>query len=260
MIQYKNPSPSLPGEKEIEKQAENYENDIYVYFIFIDVLGFKDDYSSKERKKPGEKYKDLYMHYFDLLNSSELLKDQDFTYAGQMSDSLYFYTDRPDFLIEYIKFYSYFSLYAMQKKVFLRGGIAYGSLVKKKSYQVFGESIIKAYLLENEISNVPIVSIDKYTCTRIKEFLDKSQYEMLVYEDTNNKRYCLKPFYFLRQPECLKLTSFNRCTLEEIRRDNILVQINKQLQYFEYDVKVYPKYVYLHKKLMEETKQKEQEG
>lgn len=73
--------------------------------------------------------------------------------------TVYIYIDRSDFLLEFMKIFSYFNLYAMSKNVFFRGGIAKGNLYKKEKYQFYGNSMIYAYFMESVISKYPIKAV-----------------------------------------------------------------------------------------------------
>ncbi len=127
---YKNPIPNLEDDMDGKKaefvsddEPSDYESMDKVYFAFIDVLGFKKDFDdlkiSKEKDIP-DKYRNVFNYYFSLMNAAKFMKNDNITecYAGQTSDSLYFYTKRPDYLMEFIKIFSHFSLYAMSQNVF----------------------------------------------------------------------------------------------------------------------------------------------
>lgn len=241
---YKNPEPNLDDmvlnfDEEIEPDYTRMDE---VYFAFIDVLGFKktfDDIRISEKEAKADKYKDVFNYYFKLMSEAKFMKGicGKNCYAGQTSDSLYFYTDRVDFLMEFIKIFSHFNLYAMSKDVFFRGGIAKGNLYKKEKYQFYGNSVIYAYLMESVISKYPIIVVDEKTNEDIKNTLE---YKSMV--DCKNERYYIKPFYLLNQNVVLELTNHveKEINIEKIK-DNI--EINRKL--FEYDAKNYEKYVFL---------------
>ena len=146
---YSNPIPDLEDEIDVLRIDNEYDymQMDEVYFAFIDVLGFKqtfDDIKISREPEIANKYRDVFNYYFALMNAAKFLKNGETTgcYAGQTSDSLYFYTERPDYLMQFIKIFAHFSLYAMSQNVFFRGGIAKGSLYKKAKYQFYGDSVI----------------------------------------------------------------------------------------------------------------------
>ena len=242
---YINPIPSLNDN--IENISINDESDYIqineVYFAFIDVLGFKktfDDIKISQEKNNANKYRDVFNYYFSLMSAAKLMKGSynKSCYAGQTSDSLYFYTDRADYLFEFIKIFSHFNLYAMSQNVFFRGGIAKGSLYKKEKYQFYGDSVIGAYLLESNISKNPIITIDEKThndMLRIEEYNN--------FFDTFQNRYYIKPFNSLNKDVNLQIDeSF---FLKEINITDIRNNILKNKSVFEYDMNNYTKYVFL---------------
>lgn len=252
MAGYKNPTPSVEDENidnENEENGSDYEHKKTVFFAFIDVLGFKkafDDHrdeklEEKERDtKFADKFKEVFIYYFELMNASNLIKTTTGCYAGQTSDSLYFYSPREDLLIEYIKLFLHFNLFAMSKNVFFRGGIAKGNLFIKEPYQFYGESVIYSYLLESVISRFPIVVIDENTYNAIKNY---SETDLLVKKDKNDRHY-LDIF----APLCPKFSmSFSDAMFaaRKINKNEILDNIMKNRKKFEYDAKNYEKYGFL---------------
>lgn len=247
---YENPEPRLDDivtdfNKEI---VPDYTRMDEVYFAFIDVLGFKktfDDMRILKEEDMAEKYRDVFNYYFELMGEARFMErgQSKGCYAGQTSDSLYFYTDRPDFLIEFMKIFSHFNLYAMSKDVFFRGGIAKGNLYKKEKYQFYGNSVIYAYLMESVISKYPIVVIDEKTNEEMKKMPD---YESMI--SLKNGRYYIKPFKFLYDDVILDTMSPIK---REIDADKIKYIIGTNRSLFEYDAKNYEKYVFLQKELEE---------
>lgn len=219
-----------------------------VYFSFIDVLGFKktfDDMKISKEEGVADKYRDVFNYYFSLMNAARFMEKGRSTgcYAGQTSDSLYFYTERTDYLMQFINLFSHFNLYAMSKNVFFRGGIAKGSLYKKEKYQFYGDSVIGAYLLESTISKNPIIVIDEQT------HIDMSKtpgYSDLV--NTDQERHYIKPFKYLY--EKIKLDIDENFTLEEIDKEAVERNIQDNKRTFEYDPNNYSKYTFLQNELM----------
>ena len=220
-----------------------------VYFAFIDVLGFSKIFGAgakdKDRKKTlAEGYKDIFNYFFSLIGSSQALRLTANTCAGQTSDSLYFYTDRTDMMIEFIKIYSHFSLYAMSKNIFFRGGIAKGCLFKNAPYQFFGDSIIKAYSLESEISKNPIITVDSSACIGLSE---EPIFGKMKKEDEINQRCYIDPFYGWGSEMDIHLEEGFKCkTIDYSAIERI---IDENLIRFEYDEKNYQKYLFLKKKM-----------
>lgn len=238
-------------ETETEKEiGDDYSEIESVYFAFIDVLGFSKKFGAgvknKEKKnKLANDYKDIFNYFFLLINSSKLLENDQNTCAGQTSDSLYFYTDRVDRMIEFLKIYSHFSLYAMSKNIFFRGGIAKGCLFKNQPYQFFGDSIIKAYSLESEISRNPIITVDS---SASKDLNEEKIFNKMKKEDKDNNRIYIDPFYGwgrnnldVHLEDGIKPRDINYDKIEEIIKEN--------LNDFEYDDKNYHKYLFLEKAL-----------
>lgn len=253
---YKNPEPILEEIEVdlIEENVDDYTRIDEVYFAFIDVLGFKktfDDIKISDEDARADKYRDVFNYYFELMNAARFMEKGKSTgcYAGQTSDSLYFYTDRPDFLEQFMKIFSHFSLYAMSKNVFFRGGIAKGNLYKKEKYQFYGDSVIYAYLLESVISKYPIIVIDEKTNEDMK---CADEYKKMV--DKKNGRYYIKPFVFLNEEVTLDTDNFNKRDIDEkaIRKN---IEDNRHL--FEYDARNYEKYIFLQEELNRSNKKDE---
>ena len=245
---YRNPEPVLD---EIDLDSnENVESDYtrleVVYFAFIDVLGFKktfDDIRISKESARADKFRDVFNYYFELMNAARFMARGESTgcYAGQTSDSLYFYTDRCDFLLEFMKIFSHFNLYAMSRDVFFRGGIAKGNLYKKEKYQFYGDSVIYAYLLESVISKYPIIVIDEKTNEDMKRM---PEYNAMV--DNDKGRYYIKPFELLGKNILLDT---NGLIQREIDANKIRQNIENNRTLFEYDVNNYEKYIFLQNKL-----------
>lgn len=251
---YSNPIPQLDDELDVStiESESDYTQMNEVYFAFIDVLGFKktfDDIKISKEKDRVDKYRDVFNYYFALMNAAKFMEKGKGTgcYAGQTSDSLYFYTERPDYLMQFIKIFSHFSLYAMTQNVFFRGGIAKGSLYKKEKYQFYGDSVIGAYLIESNISKNPIITIDEKTHIDMKNI---SGYSELV--DTYQNRHYIKPFEFLNKKTILDIDeSF---TLKEVNGDLIESNIRENKSTFEYDSNNFSKYVFLLNQLEKSNK------
>ena len=252
---YKNPKPTLGNvtENKSEETSKKYEETSFdytykekVYFAFIDVLGFKqtfEDIKTSSESTRADKFRDVFNYYFELMNASPIVNNlTNSCYFGQTSDSLYFYTDRVDFLLQFIKIFSHFSLYSMAQDVFFRGGIARGALFQKENYQFYGDSVIYAYQLESNVSKYPVVVIDQ------KSYIDLEEYSPKIKEmiEKCQNRYFLKPFWGLNFQNDF---AFEENVLREIEPTKIEENIQRNMERFEYDPKNYEKYAFLHSKL-----------
>lgn len=137
---YQNPTPKIEDETLVEdRNAEpsDYTTIEKVYFAFIDVLGFKkafDDLKISNNEEAPNKYRDVFNYYFSLMNSAKFMQgEKTGCYAGQTSDSLYFYTEREDYLLQFIKIFSHFNLYAMSNNVFLEVALQKAIYTKKNN-------------------------------------------------------------------------------------------------------------------------------
>lgn len=252
MAAYKNPIPSVESPENIIKHDVKFDENEYtakesVYFAFIDVLGFKKAFDDNRQTnndakddKFAEKFKEVFKYYFSLMSSANFAKtEKPLCYAGQTSDSLYFYTEREVILFEFLKIFSHFNAYAMTQDVFFRGGIAKGNLFCKQDYQFYGESVIYAYLLESEISKNPIIMIDEKTYKAMESSLER---DSLVKE--KNGRYYLRPFAFLKHKFDLDIDEPS-IKVREIDQKLLQYTIEQNKSKFEYDARNYEKYVFL---------------
>ncbi|KAB3535621.1 hypothetical protein F8154_05680 [Alkaliphilus pronyensis] len=250
MPRYKNPIPvvDFPDKKQhVDLDENEYNFKESVYFAFIDVLGFKKAFDDNRQTitdptddKFAEKFKRVFRYYFSLMNSANFVKrGRSLCYAGQTSDSLYFYTEREDILVEFLKIYVHFSAYAMTQDVFFRGGIAKGRLFYKRNYQFYGDSVINAYMLESQISKNPIIVIDENTYNAIAV---SSECNKLV--DKKNERYYIKPFAYLEQKFDLDFDE-SSLIIRNIDEDLLKSTIEQNKIRFEYDARNYEKYVFL---------------
>lgn len=242
---YKNPIPQLDNETKniINESESDYTPMNEVYFAFIDVLGFKktfDNIKISKEENVAQKYQNVFNYYFSLMNVAKFMERGKSTgcYAGQTSDSLYFYTERTDYLLQFLKIFSHFNLYAMSQDVFFRGGIAKGKLYKKEKYQFYGDCVIGAYLLESNISKNPIVIIDEKTHSDMSGI---SEYDKLICTDKG--RHYIKPFEYLHKRWNLDIEE--NFILNKIDNGQIKANIQENKNAFEYDANTYSKYMFL---------------
>ena len=257
---YKNPKPVLQEDSYEQELQDTLDYSLFedVYFVFIDVLGFKkafDDIKLTHDEGQTDKFRDVFNYYFDLMNAATFMNvdGDEQCYAGQTSDSLYFYTKRTDYLFEFIKIFRHFNLYAMTKNVFFRGGIAKGTLFTKQKYQFYGDSVIGAYLLERNISHYPIIMVDE------KTHMDMSNipgYDDLM--SVINKRHYIKPFVFLKNKTILDID--NNFVLKEVNQLEIKKNITNNKNIFEYDSNNYMKYIFLEEEYNREELSKDKDA
>lgn len=252
---YQNPIPILPDNPPEPKRkpakrkiATDYQMKEEVYFAFIDVLGFKQTFD-ENREDPKKRFAQNYEAVFKYFG--QLLCDAPFTQsglskAGQTSDSLYFYTDRIDFLAQFIKVYWHFSLYSMSQNVFFRGGIAKGCLFINQPHQFYGDCVIKAYLLEEKIAKFPRISIDLDTYKALGDVLDTKS---CVCEDKSAGRFYLNPFMPVEDSELAIITGLDPSQIQPISKRKIVRNINEGKARFEFDERNFPKYHYLSREI-----------
>ena len=254
MKAFSNPNPTL---KERSTTIDNsmvsessYKKRDDVYFAFIDILGFKQTFD-EEFKQGATAFKDtcklVFEYYFALINASRF-KPNTNCYAGQISDSLYFYTTTKMFLVDFLKLFSYFNLYAMSENVFFRGGVAKGELFVKEQHQFYGNSVIYAYLLESVVAQKPTIyfSEEVYTALRDSEIGNG-----LIEQE---HRFFLSPFLgyqidiqdILQHDVSVPIKSISDETKKKIREN---IEDNKTK--FQYDNKNFGKYIFLLNKFNE---------
>lgn len=243
---YKNPVPTLtnasvgrPGEV-----MEDYPMHEDVYFAFIDVLGFKqvfDENREDPKKRFATKYESIFKYYSQLMRDAKFASSG-ISKAGQTSDSLYFYTDRIDFMAEFIKVYLHFSQYSMSQNVFFRGGVAKGCLFVNEPHQFYGDSVIKAYLLEEKISKFPRIAFDRETFEALSGI---PEIKNILVEEKKSGRFYLTPFTKISKTELANITGLDISQIQSIDRKEIVRYIGKGKSQFEFDERNYPKYQFL---------------
>jgi hypothetical protein len=250
-MSYTNPRPqvSTPKDTPSKPAVNTYINKDDVYFAFVDVLGFKNAFDGGKDASLDGKFTKVFMHYFEVIGAAKFMKTENKCYAGQTSDSLYFYTEREDYLFEFLKVFSYLNVYAITKDVFFRGGVAKGGLSFKEDYQFYGDSVISAYRLESEISKNPIVTIDENTNSRLSALANSQEaynkdYAILICEAKNSGRKYLNPFAYIGGGLQLDLTDDFSC--EKINKNAVLKKIRNNMAKFEYDDSNYKKYKFLY--------------
>lgn len=259
MGKYENPIPELEEEivvqnvKKIERikdyeESKDYEEHQCVYFAFIDILGFKkefDDNKDSENTEFSEKFRVVFNYFFELMEAANFMRGDD-SYAGQTSDSLYFYTPRADKMLNFLNLFTHFNLYAMTQNVFFRGGVGQGTLFRRDKYQFYGSSVIHAYLLESVIAKNPVIYIDEAT-----------YYDLKKYDECNElirkgkERYYLRPFAGIDIDAYQYLKEDATMIIRETPLEIIKENITNNKKKFEYDEKNFGKYVFLIDELKE---------
>lgn len=249
-MEYKNPPVSLPDIQKVKKNklpdiGTKYNEINNAYFVFIDVLGFKDTFTKGNVQSNIRKV----FEYFNLLVSNmRFLGDKEsFCYAGQTSDSLYFYTDNLSYLTRFINIFLHFNIFAMSQKVYFRGGISTGNLLVSKPYQFFGDCVIKSYSLEENIAKFPRIAIDKATRSKFKSVPEGWEFE----EDGQSDRVYLNPFSKAVTKDITDDLGTTDAELYDINLD-LIIDVQKKIysnkSEHEFNDNLYCKYSYLLKR------------
>lgn len=247
---YKNPTVNLPSStskkaiKSTEKIIKKYTKMAPTYFVFLDVLGFKETYNKNTK---GENlFQEVFEYFHSLVNEMRCLKeDPKHCYAGQTSDSLYFYTDTLKYLYDFINVFLHFNLCAMSKNIYFRGGIAKGELYYNEPYQFFGDCVISSYLLEENISNYPRITIDE------KTIADLESLKLKIWdfdEDANTHRHHLNPFSKTVMQDISEYLTPFAPPLQEINVEliqDIEKNIKNNIKQSEFSNSIFEKYWYL---------------
>lgn len=245
----KNPDVTLDDDV-IQKKEESsqYVPNKNMFFAFVDVLGFQQTYEEHREDESSDfakAYERVFGYFCRLMNNAKFIKDKPrnewVAAAGQTSDSLYFYTDRIDFLAGFVKIYSHFILYAMSQNVFFRGGIGHGGLFINTPYQFYGDSVIKAFLMESTIAKLPRVAIDEKTRFELDPYLDEK-----FFKDEKGRHY-IAPCINVKRKDILEYYDSD-FVFEDIGADVIKCiehNINFNHNKFEFVEGTYQKYDYL---------------
>ncbi len=252
---YKNPKPKLFDDKpdisvqpvkNNKEKGSTYQEHEPVYFAFLDVLGFSktfEDNREKPSSKFAYKYRDTFQYYASLMSSLERFKEQNLLGTGQTSDSLYFYTDRIDLLLLLIKIFTRFNLYAMSQDVFFRGGISKGKLFIEQPHHFYGDCVIKSYLLEDKIAQLPRVMVDQAT---YDDLIKSGGAENLIAHE--KERHYIKPFIFIPNQDMVEVyPDVENELIDFCKKEwaDIGKHIKNGIRQFEFDNNNYAKYCFL---------------
>lgn len=195
---YNNPTIKLPdrpgdakktGTSSKSSAAVEYREMSPAYFMFIDVLGFKDTFESSKNQ-----VRTVFEYFAKLINQMQCFKkDSEHCYAGQTSDSLYFYTDKLEYLVSFVNVFLHFNIYAMKNNIYFRGGISKGELNVNEPYQFYGNCVINSFKLESEIAKFPRIAVDKKTFEDLKKYKPHWNFDGEDDPEKENRHY-INPF------------------------------------------------------------------
>lgn len=245
----RNPRVSLDDNISLKtSDSSEYVQHNNMYFAFVDVLGFQqtfEEHRDDETTEFAQRYQKVFGYFSRLMNNAKFMqrsgRDECVSAAGQTSDSLYFYTERIDFLAAFVKIYSHFILYAMSQDVFFRGGISQGVLFVNKPHQFYGDSVIKAFLMESTIAKLPRVAVDQKTYEELKPMLGERCFNY------DKGRYYIVPFINIKIEDIAEYydPSFEFEEIGEKQIQEIEGNIKKNHNRFEFIEGTYQKYEYL---------------
>ena len=150
------------------------------FVSFLDIMGFKDLVSRNSHEyvyKMMAKLSDARRHIEKTLTSSDIDKkyiDKDL-YTTSFSDSIILFSadDTPESLEVILAATVFVISEAMANSIPIKGSIAHGEISVNKNEQIyFGQPIIDAYLLQEEVNYYGSVfhnSIDKYFAAKLKK-------------------------------------------------------------------------------------------
>lgn len=185
-----------------EKTKTNWQTKANRFVAFLDILGFKDWVM---RKSHDDIYKSLQeiskcKKQIEKGTSNEENAGDTEVYVANFSDSIIIFSknDNLDSFNYFLLATSKFFTKAFKKQIPIKGAIAHGEISVNKTQQIyFGQPLIDAYLMEEEVNYMGIVahnSIDSYIA-QIKQKEEKKTSEiiekMLFEEKTPLKCGCL---------------------------------------------------------------------
>lgn len=246
-MEFKNPSIALPEIEEFKsakpKTNYPYKEITPAYFAFIDILGFKDTFESS---KNGVRE---VFEYFALLTSQmQCLKDKDCAcYAGQTSDSLFFYTNNIEYLICFINIFLHFNIFAMSKNIFFRGGISSGTLFFNEPYQFYGNCVINSFELESDIAKFPRIALDKKTYDDLQGYPLPWRFDDAKDASSEERHYInpFSPIVLEDISEYLGITGAKYTQNDYKQLKLVERKIKDNIKNYEFHDSTYNKYLYL---------------
>lgn len=243
-MDYQNPSVSVPQPPNKKSSSikdelgKKYQEMDPAYFVFIDALGFKETFHNNDRA-----FRQVFEYFNSLMDQMRCLRnDGKNCYAGQTSDSLYFYTSKLNYLNDFLNVFLHFNVYAMSKGVFFRGGIAKGKLYYNEPYQFYGNCVINSFLLEDKISKFPRITIDKQTISDLKETVKEWRF------DDDKHRSYLNPFSRKAMDDISDYLTPPVPNLQTVNIDlikSVKKVIQQNIKQYEFDDTTCQKYWYL---------------
>lgn len=271
---YKNKIPTVDSNEiktqDIHEHEEGYDRHEGVYFAFIDVLGFKNLYTTEQSSnaKSKKSFSDLcgevFDDYFDSVKFLCEKRSQSLFCIGQISDTLYCYTDNCNMLIDFLYEFQCFNLRAMSQGIFFRGGVAHDEIFCRDDFQYYGKCVINAYMLEEEISKMPRIVIDYKTYNDIQKCVQEHEPPCGVNNfviEGKDGRYYLDVFGIINVAK--NNTKIEQHIVGEMysQVNDLVTQLEKRIgdsiQKFEFDYANHQKYVYLKNDLGEKLQEKE---
>ncbi|WP_276381339.1 hypothetical protein [Flavobacterium sp. H4147] len=163
------------------------------FVAFLDILGFKDKIMRNTHSEIYDelsklsKVKSHLEKVASKTNESPIYQDADI-YIVSFSDSIVIFSKNDDY--ENFEFFlislRYFFSNAIANKIAIKGGMAYGEISLNKQEQIyFGQPIIDAYLLEEDVNYFGVVahnSIDKYINDNNSKILSSKIIEQILFK------------------------------------------------------------------------------
>lgn len=144
----------------------------YSYVAFLDILGFKNMIFDDMNKVylALNKVKEFSSSYCNVTNSMTDISIDVLPKATMFSDSVVISIPESDcYLEQFVKIVSKLQYELLKDGILLRGGIELGYIFHD-NYFVFGESLVKAYLLECETAKYPRIMISEEAVRASQDF------------------------------------------------------------------------------------------
>jgi hypothetical protein len=165
----------LKKEIQMEKNSDSSMITRNRFVAFFDILGFKDRVM---RESHDQIYKDLAKIQIDENALREIISNENKKFGihvVKFSDSIIVFSENDtveNFIVFLIAARVLFCSF-LTKKFLIKGGMAYGNIsLDKKNQLYFGQPIIDAYLLEEDVNYIGVIihnSIEEFKHKNIKE-------------------------------------------------------------------------------------------
>ncbi|SCX19594.1 hypothetical protein [Flavobacterium saliperosum] len=177
-----------------ETKKTNWKTTDKRFVAFLDILGFKDKVMRNTHNEIYDeltklsKAKSFIEETASKSHDGEVYKDADI-YIVSFSDSIVIFSKNDDF--ENFEFFlisvRYLFANAIVNNIALKGGIAHGEISLNKKEQIyFGQPIIDAYLIEEDVNYFGVVahnSIDKYIETAESNYTNSKIMERILFRE-----------------------------------------------------------------------------